>query len=60
MTKTFTITAGTIEVSYDAVDEASAINAYVQDAGYASVQAAADACNQTVENFLADITVTEV
>ena len=55
---TYTITANAITSTYNAATEAAAIQAYVKDAGYQSVEAAADACNQTIDQFLADMTVT--
>ncbi len=60
MTKTFNITANTIEGSYEAETADAAILSYVRDAGYRSIEDAAGACNQTAEAFLVDIIVTEV
>ena len=60
MTKTFKIAAGAIESEYEAANEQAAILAYVNDAGYSSVEDAADACSQSVDEFLADITVTVI
>lgn len=57
MTK-FQISAGAMEpTTYEAGTEDAAIVLYVQDAGYVDVAAAADACNQTVEQFLADLRI---
>jgi len=55
---TYTITANAITSTYNAETEAAAVQAFIEDAGYASVEAAADVCGQTVEQFLADMTVT--
>lgn len=55
--KTFTIHANAITTTVEADNTDAAIIAYVNDAGYSSVEAAADACNQSVDDFLADITV---
>ncbi len=60
MAKTFHIAANAIEASYEAETADGAILSYVRDAGYRSVEEAADVCNQTVEEFLADVIVTEV
>ena len=54
---TYTITANAIEAQYDAATPAAAIQAYVEDAGYSSVEDAAHACNQTISEFAAEITV---
>lgn len=53
---TFQITAnGTTMGDYVGATEDEAIAAYVRDAGYASIDDAADACGQSVEAFRADI-----
>lgn len=59
MTKTFTITVNAIEASYEAETAEAAIAAYIRDAGYGSVEEAADVCGQSVEDFLADTHVVE-
>lgn len=59
MTKTYTITANAIEASYEAENSDAAILAYVIDAGYASIEEAAEVCGKSVEDFLADIHVVE-
>jgi hypothetical protein len=46
---------GIAEAPYEAESEEAAILLYVQDAGYADVAAAADACCQSVEDFRRDI-----
>lgn len=54
----FQITAnGTDMGQYEANSEAEAILAYVRDAGYETVEAAAEVCGQTAEQFLADIDI---
>ncbi len=58
--KTFAITANAIEAEYEAADADAAILAYVNDAGYATVEDAAEACDQSADDFLADIHVIEV
>lgn len=60
MQPTFEITAnGTPMGQYQADDADAAVRAYVKDAGYSDVAIAAEACGQSVEEFLDDITVTE-
>jgi len=59
MTKTFKIEAWNSISNYKADTPEAAILAYVTDAGYSSIDDAADVCGQSVEEFLADITVTE-
>ena len=56
---TFTITANAIETSVEADDADGAVLAYVRDAGYASVEEAAEVCGQSVDAFLSGITVSE-
>lgn len=53
----YRISAGAIEMVVEADTAEEAVLVYVQDAGYASVEDAAEACSQTVERFLADVTV---
>lgn len=61
MTKTFQIAANGIEMgAYAGANADEAISAYIADAGYDSIEDAADVLGQTVEAFLAEITVTEV
>jgi hypothetical protein len=59
MTKTYTITTGAIESTYSARDEAGAIMAYVNDAGYHTGADAAEACGQNEDEFIADLRVSE-
>lgn len=60
MTKLFNITANGAEMGqYEGETADGAVLAYVNDAGYETVQQAADACGQTVDQFLADIEVSE-
>ena len=60
MTKTFEITAGAIQSIYEAETAEAAILAYVNDSGYATVEDAAKALNQSADEFLADITAIEI
>ena len=60
MTKTFKIEVGAIEAIYEGETEDAAILAYVHDAGYETVAKAAEVCGQTEDQFLADITISEV
>ena len=60
MTKTFKIEAGVMELTFEAETAEAAVLAYVQETGYRDVEHAADALNQSVEEFLSDVTVTEV
>lgn len=60
MTKLFTITVdGTEMGQYEASSADEAILAYVNDAGYDTVDQAAEVCGQDAEEFLADIQVSE-
>lgn len=54
---TYTIHANAITTTVEAANADDAIVAYVREAGYSSVNDAAEACNQSVDDFLADITV---
>ena len=54
---TYKIIAGNTESVYSAETEAAAVAAYILDAGYSSIAEAADACGQTVDEFVADLTV---
>ena len=45
---------------YEAETKEAAILAYVKDAGYKTLADAADACNQTEDDFLDDIDCIEV
>lgn len=59
--KSFKIVANGTEMgTYKAADASAAIMAYVKDAGYKTVSAAADACGQTEADFLADIEAIEL
>jgi len=58
--KIFRIEAGAIVTTYEAKSKDSAVEKYIKDAGYSTLEDAADVCGQTVEEFLSDITVTEV
>lgn len=44
---------------YQAENFIKAIAAYVSDAGYESIEDAADACGQTVDEFVSDLQVSE-
>ncbi len=58
---TFEITANGMQPSrYEATDEEAAILLYVQDAGYSTIEQAAEVCGQTVEAFIGDISVTKI
>ncbi|MDD5062961.1 MAG: hypothetical protein PHN44_11850 [Candidatus Marinimicrobia bacterium] len=58
--RTFKIIANDVEMgAYQANSSMEAVAAYVQDAGYKSIEDAADVCKQTVEEFLGDLTVSE-
>lgn len=58
---TYTISASGTEMgSYSGASESEAIEAYVRDAGYKSVEHAADTLGQTVAQFLADVSAVEV
>lgn len=60
MAKRFQISANGTEMGvYEGDTERDAINAYVKDAGYGDVEIAAEACGQSVEEFLDDIAITE-
>ena len=48
---------GTDMGDYEANSENDAILKYVNDAGYSTIEEAAEACGQTVEEFLADIAI---
>jgi hypothetical protein len=55
---TYTITANNVVMgTYRGATASSAVLAYVRDAGYASVEDAAETLGQTVAEFLSDITV---
>lgn len=56
MTK-FVISTGVIVSEHEGATENEAIAAFVADAGYASVEDAAAACDKSVEEFLAAIHV---
>lgn len=57
---TFTIIAnGTDMGIFIASTREECISAYVADAGYSSVEEAAEVLSQTVEQFLAELTVSE-
>lgn len=56
----YQITANAITGTYEAASEQEAIKAYLADAGYDTVEIAAEVCGQTVEEFLDDISVTEL
>ncbi len=54
----FTITANGTEMgTYEAADRNAAVLAYVQDAGYDSVAAAAEVLGKTEEEFVAELHV---
>ena len=55
----YQITSNAITGTYEAASEQDAIKAYLADAGYDTVEMAAEVCGQSVEEFLDDITVTE-
>ena len=55
----FNISVGAIDRTFEAADEAAAILALVRDAGYESVEEAAEVCGQRVADFVDDISVTE-
>lgn len=59
MSKTFRISVNATEATFEADTADDAILAYVHEAGYRSIEDAADVCGQSVEEFLSDITVTE-
>ena len=44
---------------YEARSEDEAILKYINDAGYSTLQDAAEACNQTVDEFLDDIDISD-
>jgi hypothetical protein len=54
----FAVHANAIVTDVDAPTRDAAIDAYVAEAGYASVAEAAAVCGQTRERFLEDIHVT--
>jgi len=58
--KTFKIDANAISATYEAANADAAVIAYVNDAGYATVASAAEACGQTEDEFLADLHVEQV
>ena len=58
-TTRYTIEANAIFCEYDGLTAEDAIARYIADAGYSTVEDAADVCGQTVEEFLKDITTTE-
>jgi hypothetical protein len=59
MTGSYIITVNGTEMgAYEGEASYYAILAYVRDAGYPTIAYAADACGQSVEEFLADINVT--
>lgn len=61
MNSNFRISANSTDMGvYQGATAEEAIKAYIADAGYSSIEAAADACSQTVEEFLSDITTEEV
>jgi hypothetical protein len=45
--------------TYEAEDREGAIRAFVADAGYSSIESAAEACNKSVEAFLVEVLVAE-
>jgi len=56
----FKIIANDVEMgTYQAESFMEAVAAYVQDAGYKSIEDAAGACSQTVEEFLSDLQASE-
>lgn len=59
MTK-FVISAGAIVSEYVAETEQDAVASFVADAGYSSIEDAADACGKTPEEFLGNIRVEAV
>lgn len=54
---TYTVSTGAIAGEYEAEDCEGALNAFVADAGYASISDAADACHKTESKFREDIRV---
>ncbi len=53
----YEITANAICSVYEAASEQEAITAFLKDAGYGSVEAAAEVCGQSVDEFMDSISV---
>ena len=59
--KSFQISANFTDMGiFEGADESAAVLAYTQDAGYDSVEAAAESLGQTVEEYNDELVVTEV